>query len=338
LQDRVDIGDVATPDAKGTGRYLHVVAAALSDEAGRLLIARRPWHTHQGGKWEFPGGKVERGEAPLDALARELDEELGVRPLACEPLITVLHDYPDKRVRLEVWRIRGFEGSASGLEGQEVRWVAQSELDAFEFPGANLPVITALNLPDRYLITPDPGPDTAAFLRALQRAMERGVSLVQFRATNLDGDDYTDLAPQVLDICRSAGAKLMLNADPQRALALGADGVHLNGIRLRALRNRPLPRGFLVGASCHHPGELRLANSCGVDFAVLSPVKETPSHSGARHLGWRTFRDYCLRARMPVYALGGVGENDIPRARACGGQGIAAIRGLWGIDGDIRSG
>jgi len=306
-----------------------VVAAAVSDDSGRLLIARRPADTHQGGKWEFPGGKVEEGETPLDALARELHEELGIRARTFDPLITVLHDYPDQRVRLEVWRVVSFDGAATGLEGQEVRWVTTKDLRAYEFPDANLPVLAALGLPDRYLITPDPEGDADEFLRKLKRALGRGVSLIQFRATNREQAEYEALAVEVVQICRSANARLLLNANPARALALGADGVHLNARRLQQYRTRPLPRGMIVGASCHDTAELRLAASCGADFAVLSPVRATPSHPGAKSLEWKTFQDLCLGARMPVYALGGVGEGDISRARACGGQGIAAIRGLW---------
>jgi len=306
-----------------------VVAAAVSDDSGRLLIARRPPDTHQGGKWEFPGGKVEEGEAPLDALARELHEELGIRARTFDPLITVLHDYPDKRVRLEVWRVVSFDGVAIGLEGQEVRWVTTKGLRAYEFPDANLPVLAALELPDRYLITPDPEGDTDEFLRMLERALGRGVSLVQFRATNREQVEYEALAVEVVEICRSANARLLLNTNPARALALGADGVHLNARRLQQYRTRPLPRDMIVGTSCHDTAELRLAASCDADFAVLSPVRATPSHPGVKSLGWETFQDLCLGARMPVYALGGVGVGDIPRTRACGGQGIAAIRGLW---------
>ena len=102
-------------------KVLHVVAAAIFNKQGDLLIAQRPPDKHMGGLWEFPGGKVEAGEAVTDALCRELDEELGIQPLSWEPLISIEHTYPEKTVLLDVWIVRDFGGEAYGREGQAVR-------------------------------------------------------------------------------------------------------------------------------------------------------------------------------------------------------------------------
>ena len=127
-------------------KVLHVVAAAIFNKQGDLLIAQRPPDKHMGGLWEFPGGKVEADEAVTDALCRELDEELGIQPLSWEPLISIEHAYPEKTVLLDVWIVRDFHGEAHGREGQTVRWVAPNMLDQFEFPEANHGIIEALNI------------------------------------------------------------------------------------------------------------------------------------------------------------------------------------------------
>ncbi len=120
-----------------------VAAAAILNSKGELLIAKRPDDKHQGGLWEFPGGKVEAGEEILTALDRELFEELGIKTLAAKPLIKVSHDYSDKSVVLDVWVVTEFSGKAEGREGQEVRWIVPSDIDSYTFPAANLPIIEA---------------------------------------------------------------------------------------------------------------------------------------------------------------------------------------------------
>ena len=120
-----------------------VAAAAILNSKSELLIAKRPDDKHQGGLWEFPGGKVEAGEEILTALYRELFEELGFKTLAAKPLIKVSHDYSDKSVVLDVWVVTEFSGNAEGREGQEVRWIAPSDIGSFTFPDANQPIVEA---------------------------------------------------------------------------------------------------------------------------------------------------------------------------------------------------
>ena len=128
-------------------RYIHVAAAVIKDRQGRVLISQRPGHVHQGGLWEFPGGKLEAGETTEAALKRELYEELGIVVQAARPLIRVRHDYPDKSVLLDVWRVTAFTGQPMGCEGQLVDWVAVEELAGRAFPAANEPIIKAVKLP-----------------------------------------------------------------------------------------------------------------------------------------------------------------------------------------------
>jgi 8-oxo-dGTP diphosphatase len=313
----------------GDPERLHVAAGAVFDDRQRVLVCRRPPHTHQGDLWEFPGGKLEPGETIVSALRRELREEVGIEVISARPLIRVRHDYPDRGVLLDVWRVERFLGEAAGHEGQAVRWVPPSQLDRYRFPAANLPIIKAVGLPDRYLITPEPGRDVEKFLDHLDAALRCGVSLVQLRARQTSAPHYRRLVRESLGICHARKARLLVNAEPSAARELGVDGVHLSSARLLALNERPLDAGWLIGASCHDRRELEHACSLNLDFAVVSPVRETASHPGAKAIGFAGLRELTELAGLPVYALGGMCESDLVSAFEHGAQGIAAIRGLW---------
>jgi 8-oxo-dGTP diphosphatase len=130
-------------------KRVHVAVGVIFNPKGQLLIARRHDDAHQGGLWEFPGGKVESGETVGDALARELREELGivVHVSSCTQLLEIRHDYTDKVVLLDVWTVSGFDGEPVGKEGQPLRWVEPQALPEYEFPAANAAIVdTILNL------------------------------------------------------------------------------------------------------------------------------------------------------------------------------------------------
>jgi 8-oxo-dGTP diphosphatase len=310
---------------------VHVAAAAVFDTAGRVLIARRLAHVHQGGLWEFPGGKREPDETAFAALARELHEELGITVCHARPLIQVRHDYPDKSVLLDVWRVDRFEGEPRGCEGQPLSWVKPDELADYGFPAANIPIVNAVRLPERYLITPEPSADRQAFLACLDAALLGGIRLVQLRAKTLSDREYVSLAQAVLMCCRRHGACLLINAAPSILGKVDAEGVHLTSEQLWALSERPrTTHDKWLAASCHTAAELAHATAIGVDFAVLAPVVATTTHPDAIVLGWDGFRALVAQTPMPVYALGGMTAADLPRAIEAGAQGIAAIRGFWG--------
>ena len=311
------------------GAPIHVAAGAVTDESGRILIARRPDRAHQGGLWEFPGGKLEPGEAPADGLARELYEELGIRIRGWRPLICIQHDYGDRQVLLDVYRVDAYTGVPTGREGQPLAWVAPEQMDPAKFPAADRPIINALRLPSLYLITGNDSADPEGFAARLGRALDAGIRLVQLRAHGLCDSDYRRLARRVQPACRAAGARLLLNRDPDVVRDLLCDGLHLSSMRLRRLRERPRPANQIVGASCHSAEELHLAGSLGLDYALLSPVEATLSHPGAPALGWSGFAKLVRMAELPVYALGGLGPEQLQQCFAHGGQGVAAIRGLW---------
>jgi 8-oxo-dGTP diphosphatase len=127
-------------------KRVEVVAAIVVDEQQRVLMAQRADWQHQGGKWEFPGGKIEAGESHLQALSRELMEEvdLHIDQHACELFQAVHHDYTDKQVSLYFYLITAFAGVAKGLEGQPTLWVDAKQLAQLTIPDANQAIVDAL--------------------------------------------------------------------------------------------------------------------------------------------------------------------------------------------------
>ncbi|WIO74865.1 8-oxo-dGTP diphosphatase MutT [Porticoccaceae bacterium LTM1] len=125
-------------------KRIHVVAGIIYGQDGRLLIAKRPDHLHKGGLWEFPGGKVDEGESAREALVRELREELAIDVVHCRPFTEIHHDYPDKQVFLDFWKVTTFNGQPHGNEGQPTKWVTLNQLCGYDFPEANEPVVTKL--------------------------------------------------------------------------------------------------------------------------------------------------------------------------------------------------
>ena len=123
---------------------VHVAVGVILDGDRNILITRRAAHTHQGGLWEFPGGKVEKGESTVGALARELREELGIEIGRTSALLEVHHDYDDKAVLLDVQVVWDFGGEARPLEGQPMAWVSLQELSEYSFPEANVPIVRAV--------------------------------------------------------------------------------------------------------------------------------------------------------------------------------------------------
>lgn len=127
-----------------TARVVEVVVGLISDGAGRWLVNCRPAGTPFAGSWEFPGGKREAREAPFAALKRELDEELGIDVLEAEPLLELTHDYADKRVHLDVWRVLRYRGDAVAREGQPLKWVTVEECRSLELLEADWPIVERL--------------------------------------------------------------------------------------------------------------------------------------------------------------------------------------------------
>lgn len=126
--------------------WIHVVAAVIYNSRQQILLAQRPLHKHQGGKWEFPGGKVEPNETAPIALKRELFEELGIEAELdrMQPLLEIKHAYTDKNIWLDVWAVHQFRHEPIGREGQVIAWFELAELGNLDFPAANEPILQRL--------------------------------------------------------------------------------------------------------------------------------------------------------------------------------------------------
>ena len=123
---------------------IEVVAGALFDGAGRVLIAQRPAGKALAGRWEFPGGKLHPGESPYEALVRELREELGVEVTAAERLMRYSHEYVDRLVWLDMWTVQRWSGEPRRLDGQALKWVEPGRLHDEDILEADQPIVLAL--------------------------------------------------------------------------------------------------------------------------------------------------------------------------------------------------
>lgn len=300
---------------------LHVAVGVIRGGDGSILITERAKHAHQGGLWEFPGGKVEAGESVQDALRRELLEEIGIGVETATPLIKISHDYGDRRVLLDVWNVTAFSGDAKPCEGQAMRWAMPDSLRDFNFPAANLPIIKAAQLPNCYAILE--GRCVEEVVNNCQHILQRGIRLMQLRVKSLPVSDLERVAAEVASLCRWQGVTLLVNADLPLAVPQ-SNGIHLSSRALLACSERP--GGYKwVAASCHNLTELWYAEKLGVDFAVLAPVQATATHPDAPPLGWEGVSAMLERVNLPVFALGGLDLDDMDRALNAGAQGLAGI-------------
>ena len=310
-------------------KVVHVAVAAIVNEDQHVLIAKRPDHVHQGGFWEFPGGKVEAEETVLQALSREIKEELNIEIVNPVPLIKIKHQYEDKSVLLDVWLIRKHAGIAEGMEGQPVCWQKISDLNPAKFPEANMSIITALQLPDLYMIT-GKFDSKESFKEKLKAALKNSKRIVQLRCKDIaDMDEYLEYAKIARSICDQYNAMLLLNTSVDVFNQSEADGLHLNSQVLFEYDERPIDQEKLLSVSCHNDSEMKQAEILGADILLLSPVKETSSHPGVPGIGWEKFSSLVQQVNCPVYALGGMSAMDLDEAKQSGAQGVAAISSLW---------
>ncbi len=304
-----------------------VAAAVILRPDGHFLLGQRAANTFYPGYWEFPGGKVETGETPREALLRELREELGIEVFRATPWIVRKHVYEHAHVRLHFFRVLEWRGEIHDHVHTALSWQTPGAPDVSPMLPANAPVLAALALPDVYGITHAWQIGTRRQLAALDAALQRGLRLVQLREATLPEMEREAFAASAVAHCRQYGARVLVNGDAQLARAVGADGLHLTARQLMGLAQRPpFP---LVGASCHERQELEHAARLGLDFCVLGPVKATTTHPGIAGIGWQRFAQMIVGLPLPVYAIGGLSAADLPQALEAGAQGIAAIRAAW---------
>ena len=307
-----------------------VVAALMRDDAGRVLLSRRPPGKHLAGTWEFPGGKLEPGESAAAGLARELAEELGIGVIACSPLLSLTHAYPEKTVRLLLRQVDAWEGEPCGREGQAMAWFEESALAELPMPAADRPMIKALKLDPCQAISPGPEAFSSVgeCLADWESRLAAGFRCLQFRAGSPSEAGQLQLARQCGRLARRHAARWLLDGTPELARAAGADGVHLSSTALARCRSRPLPAAALVSASCRNVEDLERAGRLGLDFVVVSPVLAAASAGDGQVLGWPGLERLCAQSPLPVLARGGLCPKDLATAREHGAFGVAGICGF----------
>lgn len=319
-----------------SGNFLHVAVGVIRNNKNQVLLSLRSSIVDQPGLWEFPGGKLEPGETASEALSRELYEELALTVKSAQPLIRIHHDYREYSVLLDVWQVDSWHSEKLGnneyygQEGQKIEWVSIPKLRDKHFPEANRPILKAVQLPNIYLICPEPKSDIDDYIDKFKICLSKGVRLFQLRFKNTSlYDMHKALITELLELCSNTQSRLLINSSPEYAVKIGVHGIHLNSSRLMQLSERPFDDSLLVSASCHDMIELKHACKMDLDFSVLSPVNRTTSHQGTDPLGWDEFKNIIESSNIPVYALGGMRAKDMKRSRKLGGQGISILSGVW---------
>lgn len=330
---------MTTENGKDT---LHVAVGVIRNPRDEILIARRHARQHQGDKWEFPGGKVEAGESVSMALARELEEELGIKVSHDSPLCQIHHHYPDRHVFLDVREVTGFTGTPEGLEGQPLKWQSPENMDPAIFPAANQKIVSAVRLPRHIaILNDDTDAEQSWFDMNTRLSSLPAGSWVRLRA--MRDCDLTKFIAKTKTFLTSPERRnpVLVDIDPElqvvkemeplrqevQSFSLPDWGYYANRHVLASLPERPagLPINRVIGASCHNQKEYQQAVEKGLDFVIISPVLNSSSHPENPGLGWPAFSRLAQQGKLPCYAMGGLDQGDIDRARQVGAYGIAGI-------------
>ena len=312
-----------------------VAVGVVTRPNGEVLLAQRPAGKPYAGWWEFPGGKFEPGESAAQAIARELHEELGLTIIESMPWLVREHTYEHARVRLFFRRIERWEGEPHGREGQAFGWRNPQAAGVSPLLPATVPLMRLLSLPPLYGISAAHLVGTSAFLDQLDVAIAGGLGLLQLREPGLSERAFEQLFDAVLSRCRRHQVRLLVNSQHPIEYGRAADGVHWRAADWQARRPEDVDasaadeREHWTGVSCHSAEDLLAAATQGADFAVLGPVKPTQSHPGQAAIGWSGLARLLASTPLPVYALGGMGREDLAMAREVGAHGVAMIRGVF---------
>ena len=290
------------------------VAIALLLHRNKVLVGWREAKQHQGNKYEFPGGKVESGESPIEACRREIREEVGIDITTWHSFDVIRHEYDDLHVNLHI-----FHTIISLEQLNEIQnpwtWYSRAELKDLAFPKANNEMIGRLNW-CRYL-------KISADINDLEGLNHDTWMYLRTEAT-------FDLIQTINALPTSKLNTLIINTELWQGLDQAVQkqlaAVQFKHDQLMRLSMNSLPLGIRSIASCHDALSVQQAKKLGCDTILLSPIHTTATHADAKALGWEHFEQLCLISEMPVFALGGLSISDLEIAQQYGAYGVAGIR------------
>lgn len=306
-------------------RHLHVAIAVLLQHQC-VLVGWRDQALHQGGRYEFSGGKIEQGESPMEACRREVFEEVGIDLPYWKEIENIQHEYDEVIVTLHV-----FQAVVPFSENVNIRsvwtWKTRDELKKISFPKANQHIIDYLywqpyikishQLQDIIDIEQHLAPlDTLYYWRCdLTQAAQHAKTL----------DYYIDQYPAIAN-------KLIINESVWQQCTLKTQKqiktIHLKHHQLMNKKTIDQSIGVRYLAACHDQSSLEKAVQCGCDAVLCSPVLSTLTHQDVPALGWQKLAEWIHHYPLPVFALGGLTRKDLALAQHYGAYGIAGIRGI----------
>ena len=204
---------------------VNVAVAVIQSEDGYVLMAERPYGKESSGSWEFPGGKFELGESAEQALAREIYEELGIKPKMAYPWISYKFAYPNKRVKLHVFRIFNWEGTPSGREGQRISWEDSDAIRVSPLLPANNHILEVIKLPLLYILTNTSQSSMVKFMEVLVKLFEQGVRLIQVCTRHMNPEQLTQITRPIVKLAHHYGAKVLISGSESVALRSSADSI-----------------------------------------------------------------------------------------------------------------
>lgn len=289
------------------------VAIAILIHRGKILVGWREEQQHQGGKHEFPGGKVEQGETPEEACRREIYEEVGIGLKDWHQFDYIHHEYDDIIVNLHLFHSY-VPDELLNLIHQPWAWYTRDQLLHLNFPKANKNIIKRLYWPHLIKIS-----NTLS-------TVESSDTLLYWRIEEFE-PQYIE---QLTALDEGQRSSLIINIDMWQQLRPELQKqiktVHLKQSQLMNLHKGDLTVGVRYIAACHDAVSLKQAQQIGCDAVFISPVKPTTTHPEAVALGWERFSDLAQNSQIPVFALGGVHPDDLATAQQHGAYGLAGIR------------
>jgi 8-oxo-dGTP diphosphatase len=300
---------------------VNVAVCVVQTSDGRVLLAERTPRQVAAGFWEMPGGKIEPGETPAQAAARELQEETGLTPIGLTPWITYEHQFPTKRLRLHFFRTRGWEGTPHGREGQRLAWTDPRAPHVGPVLASNDRALFAMALPPEYVVADFGAPQRADDVMAgLHRALSEGAALIRVRMPPAAPGQRAALLARVAALADAFPGSAILTASIMDARRAGLAGVHSCSRELRRSSARPPVR--IWAATCHGVEDLARAVALGADFVVLSAILPDPERPHQQPIGWDGLRRCATAYPVGIYAQGGLGPADAATARQAGAAGL----------------